>query len=686
MTYRMIQTGLLTAVSALALTLAIAEAPAANAQEAPTLGADAELAAKGTWSAATTYAIDDIVTSRGSTWRSKRNNNLNKIPGQTQPSTATSWELFARGFNPLGAWSNATLYQPDDLVTFNGQTFRAKLTKAGSQPAANQFWQLLAQKGDPGPNTGIGAGSQAAPSVSFSGDPDTGIFHPAAGKIALVEDGVLFLHNNGTDNTALGLGALTSNIGGNANTAIGASALQSNTNGARNSAFGHAALAANTSGSGNTAVGRSALSANTTGTSNTAVGTAALTDNTAGQANIAVGSLALTHNTTGQVNTALGTLTLGNNTTGSDNTAVGGLALLSNTTGVSNAAVGSNALSANTTASFNTAIGSNALAVNTIGTSNTAVGSNALAANTLANGNTALGRLALAAATTGGSNTAVGSSALAANTTGFSNIAVGVAALDANTTGIGNIAVGVGALGNNTSGNTNAALGIDALQANTNGENNTALGRQSLFTNSTGDNNIAVGYAAGGNPTNPDNSIFIGNLGLAADTTTIKIGTQDTQTTTFVAGIRGVTTTANDAVAVLIDSNGQLGTGNSSRRYKDDIETMADVSALLARLRPVTFRYKAPYANGGKPIQYGLIAEEVADVFPDLAVFKDGVPETVKYHLLPSFLLAGYQAQQRTIAAQTDKIEGQAGEIADLKQRLIAIETMLPKVTKAAAR
>jgi hypothetical protein len=119
MTYRVIRTGLLTAVSALALTLAAV--PAANAQQAPTLSAaNPELAAKGTWDAGTTYVIDDLVTSRGSTWRSKRNSNLNKIPGQTQPSTAIYWELFARGFNPLGAWSNATKYQPDDLVTHNG--------------------------------------------------------------------------------------------------------------------------------------------------------------------------------------------------------------------------------------------------------------------------------------------------------------------------------------------------------------------------------------------------------------------------------------------------------------------------------------------------------------------------------------------------------------------------------------
>ena len=115
----------------------------------PELAAHPELAAKGVWNQNTSYLKEDIVTARGSTWIATRNN-TGKVPGQTTPSTAADWQLSARGFNPLGAWSNATLYQPDDLVTFNGQTFRAKLTKRASQPAPNQFWELLAQKGAQG--------------------------------------------------------------------------------------------------------------------------------------------------------------------------------------------------------------------------------------------------------------------------------------------------------------------------------------------------------------------------------------------------------------------------------------------------------------------------------------------------------------------------------------------------------
>jgi hypothetical protein len=142
------------------------------------------------------------------------------------------------------------------------------------------------------------------------------------------------------------------------------------------------------------------------------------------------------------------------------------------------------------------------------------------------------------------------------------------------------------------------------------------------------------------------------------------------------AGIAGVTV-ANSAAVLIDTATGQLGTISSSRRYKEDIAPMSNMSAMLGRLRPVTFHYKQGHDDGTRSLQYGLIAEEVAEVFIDLAVFKDGQPETVKYHLLPPLLLAGYQAQQNTIAAQADKIDA-------LEDRLRRLEALLPQ-TKAAA-
>jgi hypothetical protein len=312
----------------------------------------------------------------------------------------------------------------------------------------------------------------------------------------------------------------------------------------------------------------------------------------------------------------------------------------------------------------------------------------------------ATGKIALAAGGTrflhniGGNNTALGSGALAnasedfTGLTGDSNTALGQGALAANTTGRINTALGARALDNNTEGGANVAVGAGALN-NTTGSSNTAVGVSALNNNNTGSNNIAIGHTAGVNPTAPLRSIFIGNVGSSNDTTTIKIGTQGTQTTTFIAGIRGVTTASNNAIPVLIASNGQLGTVSSSRRYKEDIEPMGDVSAPLMKLRPVTFRYKKPYADGAKPIQYGLIAEEVAETLPDLAVFNaDGQPETVKYHLLPALLLNEVQQQHKIIQSQAaltqqqhKTIQTQAQQIVALEQRLSRLETSLVRLS-----
>jgi hypothetical protein len=118
----------------------------------------------------------------------------------------------------------------------------------------------------------------------------------------------------------------------------------------------------------------------------------------------------------------------------------------------------------------------------------------------------------------------------------------------------------------------------------------------------------------------------------------------------FITGIRGITTANNNAIPVLIDSSGQLGTVSSSRRYKEDIHDMADASRRLLQLRPVTFRYTQAYGDGSKPQQFGLIAEEVAEVFPELAVRDaEGRIDTVHYETLNVLLLNELQKQQREL-------------------------------------
>jgi hypothetical protein len=244
--------------------------------------------------------------------------------------------------------------------------------------------------------------------------------------------------------------------------------------------------------------------------------------------------------------------------------------------------------------------------------------------------NVALGASALATVTVGDQNTAVGASALENTTSGTVNVAIGSRALRLNTTGATNVAVGSWALAGNVSGNTNVAIGADALRDLT-----------------TGDGNIAIGYIAGGDITTGSNNIHIGYQGALNESETLRIGLQ--QTRAFIRGIRGVTT-AGAAVAVLIDGAGQLGTISSSRRTKEDIEDMGDASTGLLRLRPVTFRYIQPYADGSKPRDYGLIAEEVDAVYPDLVVRNAaGDVETVQYHKLVPMLLNEMQRQQHEL-------------------------------------
>jgi len=204
---------------------------------------------------------------------------------------------------------------------------------------------------------------------------------------------------------------------------------------------------------------------------------------------------------------------------------------------------------------------------------------------------------------------------------------------------------------------------------NTEGSYNTALGQEALMTNVTGNLNIAIGFGAGANVIT-SNNIEIGNQGVQSDSGTIKLGTVGTQTSTYIAGIYG-TMTSLQGVNVVVDSNGQLGTQSSSRRYKEDIQDMGDATNGLMRLRPVTFRYKKAFDDGSKPVQYGLIAEEVADVYPDLvARSADGQIETVKYQELDSMLLNELQKHNTTNAAQKEQIRF-------LEERLAKVEAAL---------
>ena len=385
-----------------------------------------------------------------------------------------------------------------------------------------------------------------------------------------------------------------------------------------------------------------------TGASNTAVGVSALSANSTGKNNSALGASALTLNTTGYGNSAFGDIALNANTTGNQNSAFGNGAMYSNTTGSSSAAFGLAALYTNTTGYNNSSFGYAALYGNTIGYQNEAFGYEAMFKNTTGNGNAAFGTGALYTNTTGGSSSKTG----------------------------GNSAFGNFALLANTTAGGNSAFGFSALTANTTGANTVAVGSAALAGLTTGSGNVAIGTGAGGNLSGSEsNNIYVGNSGISGESNAIRIGYIGTATAAYIAGISGET--SSNGVEVFINGAGQLGTTTSSRRFKHQIGDMGAESDVLMKLRPVSFYYK-PEIDQAQTRQYGLVAEEVAEVAPQLVVFdKDGSPQTVRYHFVNAMLLNEVQKQHRVIEEQADTIARQQEEMHRLAEQLDRIETLL---------
>jgi hypothetical protein len=296
---------------------------------------------------------------------------------------------------------------------------------------------------------------------------------------------------------------------------------------------------------------------------------------------------------------------------------------------------------------------------------NTAYGTDALISNTTGTNDSAFGANALERNTTGYNNTATGWDALTFNSSGYNNTATGIAALEGNGEGIGNTATGVNALANNGAGRYNVAAGWNALYFNK-GDDNTAIGSFALQDNGSGVNNIAIGVEAGFYLTTGSNNIEIGNQGNAGEGNTIRIGVEGTQAATYIAGIFNATVTGG--CQVVVASTGQLGCVTSSARYKRDVRDMADSSDKLMQLRPVSFLYKAD-ETGAR--QYGLIAEEVEKVYPELVVHDaEGKAETVAYHLLPPMLLNEVQKLARHLDQKDE-------QIAALERQVVEIEALV---------
>jgi trimeric autotransporter adhesin len=304
------------------------------------------------------------------------------------------------------------------------------------------------------------------------------------------------------------------------------------------------------------------------------------------------------------------------------------------------------------------------------------------------NGNTAEGDFALQSLTTGDHNTALGNGALFKNTSGFQNTATGAGALFSNTTGFHNTANGIVALFSNSAGNHNTADGEFGLISNDTGNFNTASGAHALVLNTIGSLNIAVGFAAGQNLTTGSNNIDVANGGVAGESDTIRIGNvvaftdldgvlHPAHTQTFIAGISGVNQGGPAAAVFINTSTGQLGTAapSSSRRFKNDIKPMAQTSEAILGLKPVTFQYKSDAK--GTP-QFGLIAEEVAAVNPDLVIRDEkGEIYSVRYDAVNAMLLNEFlkehqkvQRLEAVLAAVNERLKAQDAKIAKVNAKI----------------
>ena len=333
---------------------------------------------------------------------------------------------------------------------------------------------------------------------------------------------------------------------------------------------------------------------------------------------------------------------------------------------------------------FNTFEGENALINLGIGAGNTAFGWEALAFTSATSFNTGIGGGALAL-NNSDNNTAVGAGAMLLNLSGTQNVAVGTDALLNNDGGSDNNAIGSFALFSNINGTFNNAHGRNALTANLGDENN-AMGDDAMDSNTTGSFNTAMGDDALDGCTTGSSNVAVGDeagTAVVAGSNIICIGAgvtggggpfQDFDNTCFIGSIFGEPTSdPGTQTAVYVDQFNVVGIFNSSRQYKHDIQPMDKSSETLYQLKPVTFKFNSDVKGS---TQYGLIAEDVAQVDPQLVVRKNGETVTVRYEQINSMLLNEFLKEHK-------KVEEQQASISQLKSEM---QTMVAQLKEQAAQ
>jgi hypothetical protein len=281
---------------------------------------------------------------------------------------------------------------------------------------------------------------------------------------------------------------------------------------------------------------------------------------------------------------------------------------------------------------------------------------------------TAEGTKALFSLTTGSANTAVGWYSLFSNVEGSFNTATGAGSLLFNTADQ-NTAFGAAALLFNTTGFNNTAVGSAALSSNTTGEKNTAVGELALFNNTTGTENLALGRLAGFNQTTGN---FNGYIGFGVG------GVAGENNSTYIANIFNANLSTGSAVYV--QGDGKLGTSISSRHFKEELKPIEAASEVVFALKPVTFRYKKEIDPNGIP-QFGLVAEDVEKVNPDLVVRdKEGKPYSVRYDQVNAMLLNEFLKEHQKVEEQDRRLHQQGAMIAQQQKQIEVLTTGLQKV------
>lgn len=543
-------------------------------------------------------------------------------------------------------------------------------------------------QGEPGPASVLSSGGSTFAGQPTNTDTSRGGDSTAFGAYTLtnllpttVDD--RYGNPTGWRNSAFGFGAMSSLTLGSGNTALGALAMNETLTGGWNIAIGESTMFYNSSGWGNTAVGRTSLLFSN-GDSNIALGEDAGNNLRTGSRNIYIG-------TRGGTEDESDTLRIGSSQnrafiTGIRNLTpdgtlhqvvinedgqLGSTTLSAISANGESTSIGNDAYDASSADRRITAYGARALAANTTGYQNVAVGTWALQSNTSGHDNVGVGFAALGGVTTGYQNvavgfgannqnsiqnTAVGHQVLASNTN-VQNTGIGFHALLRSTTGYHNTAIGSNAGAYLTTGPQNTAIGWYAMgnlsgYANENGQGNTAVGVAAGSGLNSGNGNIFLGFGAGTQIHNGSNNIQIGNYGKTDESGVIRIGDSAFHNSAYMAGIYGASV-AEPGATVIVDSNGRLGTLMSSSRYKHGIVDMGSSSEKLYELRPVNFYYnQAADSSATSLLQYGLIAEEVAAVFPEMVVRDSkGRPDTVAYHAMVSLLLNELQKQNARLSS-----------------------------------